>query len=417
MKSFSNFYDSSWLQTYKNTDQIWLADSLNFEKVATLSTHDFSFISFLYNPSFINQHLLLDYNTKLSYLDIFLINTKFLYITDFTLYNSFIYDLTSSFNVNFLFTLSFFSSAYQNNLNLTLFLSPELILAFNDNFYYYYFSTMVDPQVIVFFDSYVNNLNYYYGNGVLSFFLFFFYVWLLIYMFSISLVLKWTLGYYNYFVRFYYFFYSLSKENRTQFEAVVQTAIFFIFYWSMAIMSFDDDKEEVIEFLDTSFFLFFTFTIFYFIYKHSIHYFSFLEASISSESRTLSYLPQFKNDFLGLCSMFLRFYSLLIRLNIYDTLDDCLDFYYVLLGDFDDDEYLGELFFSIHGTIFFTMDNQGDRSFLLEDENDFSNDFFYSYFVIWGKLFFFFFFFFCIFGSFFSSFLFFLSPIFWNLRI
>ena len=72
---------------------------------------------------------------------------------------------------------------------------------------------MVDPQVIVFFDSYVNNLNYYYGNGVLSFFLFFFYVWLLIYMFSISLVLKWTLGYYNYFVRFYYFFYSLSKEK------------------------------------------------------------------------------------------------------------------------------------------------------------------------------------------------------------
>jgi hypothetical protein len=150
----------------------------------------------------------------------------------------------------------------------------------------------------------------------------------------------------------------------------------------MAIMSFDDDKEEVIEFLDTSFFLFFTFTIFYFIYKHSIHYFSFLEASISSESRTLSYLPQFKNDFLGLCSMFLRFYSLLIRLNIYDTLDDCLDFYYVLLGDFDDDEYLNELFFSIHGAIFFTMDNQDDRSFLLEDENDFSNDFFYSYFVI-----------------------------------
>ena len=40
-------------------------------------------------------------------------------------------------------------------------------------------------------------------------------------------------------------------------------------------------------------------------------------------------------------------------------------------GDFDDDEYIQELFLSIHGTIFFTMDNQDDRSFLLEDENDF----------------------------------------------
>ena len=156
---------------------MWLADSLNFEKVTTLSIHDFSFVSFIYNSSFINQHLLLDYNTKLSYLDVFLINTtntkQFLYVTDFTLYSSFMYDLTSSFNVNFLFTLSFFSSAYQNSLNLTLFLSPELILAFQDNFYYYYFTSMVDPQVVAVFDSYTNNLNYYYGEGILSFFLFF----------------------------------------------------------------------------------------------------------------------------------------------------------------------------------------------------------------------------------------------------
>ena len=49
---------------------------------------------------------------------------------------------------------------------------------------------------------------------------------------------------------------------------------------------------------------------------------------------------------------------------------------------FDDDEYLNELFLSIHGTIFFTMHNQDDRSFLLEDENDFSNDFFFTYFVL-----------------------------------
>ena len=45
-------------------------------------------------------------------------------------------------------------------------------------------------------------------------------------------------------------------------------------------------------------------------------------------------------------------------------------------------EYLNELFLSIHGTILFTLDNQDDRSFLLEDENDFSNDLFYTYFVV-----------------------------------
>ena len=100
-------------------------------------------------------------------------------------------------------------------------------------------------------------------------------------------------------------------------------------------------------------------------------------------------VTQFKGDFLALFSMILRFYSLLLRLNVYDILDDCLDFYYVFIGDFDDDEYLNELFFSIHGTLFFTMDNQDDRSFLLEDENDFSFDFFYTYFLMWGKIFYF----------------------------
>jgi hypothetical protein len=150
----------------------------------------------------------------------------------------------------------------------------------------------------------------------------------------------------------------------------------------MTIMAFDDDKEELIEYLDTTFFYFFTFVLLYFFYKHSIHYFSFLEATTTGSRSTLFLVTQFRGDFLALFSMILRFYSLLLRLNVYDVLDDCLDFYYIFIGDFDDDEYLNELFFSIHGTIFFTMDNQDDRSFLLEDENDFSNDFFYTYFLI-----------------------------------
>jgi hypothetical protein len=33
--------------------------------------------------------------------------------------------------------------------------------------------------------------------------------------------------------------------------------IFFIFYWVAALMTFDDDQEEVIELVDSLFFLFF----------------------------------------------------------------------------------------------------------------------------------------------------------------
>ena len=100
----------------------------------------------------------------------------------------------------------------------------------------------------------------------------------------------------------------------------------------MTIMAFDDDKEELIEYLDNMFFYFFTFTLLYFFYKHSIHYFSFLEASATWSRSTMFLATQFKGDFLAFFSMILRFYSLLLRLNVYDILDDCLDFYYIFIG-------------------------------------------------------------------------------------
>jgi hypothetical protein len=75
----------------------------------------------------------------------------------------------------------------------------------------------------------------------------------------------------------------------------------------------------------------------------------------------------------------------MFRVNVYDTVEDFFDSYYIFVGDFDDDEYLNELFFSLHGVMFFTMDNHDDRSFLLEDENDFLYDFYFIYFMLWGK--------------------------------
>lgn len=142
----------------------------------------------------------------------------------------------------------------------------------------------------------------------------------------------------------------------------------------MFILIFDDDQEEIIEFMDTNFFLFFTIVILYLGYKYSIHYFAFLEISVG-EGRTVNFIiQQFFKDFLNTFSLMLRFYILIVRINVYDTIEDVFDSYYIFIVDFDDDEYLSELFLSIHGTIFFTNDNNDDRSFLLEDENGFIND-------------------------------------------
>ena len=99
--------------------------------------------------------------------------------------------------------------------------------------------------------------------------------------------------------------------------------------------------------------------------KHSVHFFSFLEASVAGGRDNKFIIKQFKADALSVFSFTMRFYIAIVRVNVYDTAEDFLDTYYIFIGDFDDDEYLSELFFSLHGTLFFTMDNQDDRSFLL----------------------------------------------------
>lgn len=147
-------------------------------------------------------------------------------------------------------------------------------------------------------------------------------------------------------------------------------------------MTFDDDQEEMIEFVDTLYFYFFVVLTMYFLLRHSIHFFSFLEATSNGSRDNKFILTQFRADLLALFSFTLRFYMLMFRVNVYDTVEDILDTYYIFVGDFDDDEYINELFFSLHGTLFFTMDNHDDRSFLYEDESDFSYDLYYLYFII-----------------------------------
>jgi hypothetical protein len=146
-------------------------------------------------------------------------------------------------------------------------------------------------------------------------------------------------------------------------------------------MTFDDDQDEMIELVDCLYVYFFTVIMLYFVFRHSIHYLSFMEASIS-EKRSNGFMSQFRADISNIISLMLRFYMLIIRVNIYDTVEDVLDTYYIFIGDFDDDEYVNELFFSLHGTLFFTMDNHDDRSFMYEDESDFSYDLYYMYYLL-----------------------------------
>ena len=82
----------------------------------------------------------------------------------------------------------------------------------------------------------------------------------------------------------------------------------------------------------------------------------------------------------------------MIRLNIYDSVDDVLDSYYIFMADFDEEEYFTDMLFSFFSISSFDIDLNDDRSYLSEDEIDFAADLFLVYFLIWGKFAYFWFF-------------------------
>ena len=378
------------MSTYVSSEQLWINDCLNWEKISNIALSDTSFVSFLYNSSFISHHLLTDAITKFSTLDFLLIMSNNVSMSYQTLFLSFLLDIHTDFFNLYLPYIPLFSSSYQDSSSMVLLLSPDLILAFKEFYSTYFFESSINFLPAAVFDSFVNNLTYHVCEGAITFVTFFFYVWIIVYFVLMGSSLKWSTNYMNHMLRFQYYFNNIAKETRFQYEAVLQIFVFFIFYWVAALMTFDDDQDEMIELVDCLYVYFFTILVLYLCFKHSIHFLSFMEASIN-EKRSNNFMSQFRADISNIISLTLRFYMLIIRVNIYDSVEDVLDTYYIFIGDFDDDEYVNELFFSLHGTLFFTMDNHDDRSFLYEDESDFSYDLYYLYYILWGKFAFFFF--------------------------
>ena len=210
-----------------------------------------------------------------------------------------------------------------------------------------------------------------------------FYAFIVVALFIVSSLRLLVLGYVSetYVVRAYAYLTSISTEVRFSLEAGIQSFFFVFLYSSMMIMTFDDDQEELLEFFNSMCFYFFLFTLVYYLFKYSFHYFSYLE-SPKGDSRTYSPTSQFILDSLNFTAFTLRFVVLMVRLNIYDGIDDILDSYYIFMADFEEEEYFSDTFFSLFSTMSFDTDVNDDRSFLFEDESDITSDLFMLYFVV-----------------------------------
>jgi hypothetical protein len=63
-----------------------------------------------------------------------------------------------------------------------------------------------------------------------------------------------------YITRIKYYFFSYGCDSRLQLEAVLEAFFLALLFLTMMIITFDDDKEEVIEFINLRLFYLFLFT-------------------------------------------------------------------------------------------------------------------------------------------------------------
>lgn len=375
----------NWLESYLDNDTFWLEDVLNWDETFDLVLSDYNLFSLLTSAFFVNSHFFLDSFTKMSFIDV-----MFFQESDSSNFSKELFDLmmwdnlTSIYNT-FLSLQMIFYTDYQDFMILVLHHSPELSLALVDYVNTYWLNSTINSTPSAVFDVFSDSLNSSLSEFVEYFVAFFVFVWGIVFFVGIFRITKWTNPLEIYFVRIENYVFWMSRETRTQFEAALKAAFFVLFYFSMMIATFDDDQEEILEFFNGMCFNFFVFMLIFLAYRYSIHFFTFLEAS-ASEGRTANFVTkQFFKDVMTVASFVLRTLTLMVRLNIYDTVDDLLDSYYIFLGDFDDDEYFADLFFSVFTVMFFDTDVNDDRSFFLEDETDLAGDLFTLYFIVWGK--------------------------------
>ena len=377
-----------WTAAFNELDSLFLEDVLGWDETIELVFLDYNIFSFITSAFFANTHYFLDFFVKTSFLDLLLFN-QVSTLKSIDLFIFFVIDITTFFDNNFSWSQAIFYSDYQDFFIFVLYHTPELLLAFNDFYINYFLNFTIDVQPSTSFDVYNENLGLSISEFLEYFLFFFVFVWVaIIFIFSTRLN-QWRLSNDSYLVKVYNYFFWLSKEVRLQFDASFQAFFFAFLYVTMMIITFDDDQEEILEFFNSICFYFFIFTFVIYLFKYSIHFFSFLEPSKIGGRSITWIINQFKDDLFNTIALTMRFLVLMARLNIYDGVDDILDSYYIFVADFDEDEYFTDLFFSTFSVLFFDTDVNDDRSFFFEDEMDFTGDLFTIYFIIWGKIWFF----------------------------
>lgn len=382
--SMLNFY--SWTSNTTSLDvSSLLLNTVNWEDSSFLLNNDFFFILNLLGESFASIYVSFFSNSPLSLFDFAIVQSYVgSTLSSALMYDSIAWVQTLWPNLSLIFTS--YSTDYLILNTLTEFSANSIVYSFIN--YTSSFTITTAPTIL--YDAF--NLNP--GFSLLDYIVFI--KWFLLFIFFILMLPSHRIGLissgFNFFLaRFYFFLSSFGFDNRVSIDLALLFLSFVFFVWVVLLIAFDDIFSEVVELFHGFLVFILLFIIVFLLGKYSIHYWAFLENTVSEGYTTAYVTKQMVRDLSNTFALFLRFFLLLFRLNIYDGLDDFLDSYYIFFCDFDEDSYFDE---DMLGTNFFHyfQDNQEDNVFFHPNEQDWFHDLFSRYWVIWGKLFLFIFF-------------------------
>jgi hypothetical protein len=329
----------SWLNSYITSPQFWVEDVLNWDESINLTITDYNLFSLLTSPFMLKTYIYLESFVKLSFLDIMIMSesSEMYELQEF--YNAVMWDLYETVQVLFYSFQFIYYTNYQDFFLILLHHSPELTIPLIEFVTTYWdngvFKFVTAAGSMFFNDAILSNvykLNNHAALVCIS-------VWFIFIFFYAARLTKWDHAVESYLTRLLTYFNSMSKETRIELEAVLTMFLLFLILLVTNIASFRDWFEEMTE--DSTLVLVYIFYAMYifFIAKVSIHKLAFLEAS-ESKRRTAGLFVQFGKDVTNGVILLLRFLTLLVRLNLYDTVDDVLDSYYIFLCDFQDEMYV-----------------------------------------------------------------------------
>ena len=334
-----------WLEPYITAPEFWSEDVLPWDVSFGLASNDYNIFTILTSPFAIRTYVFIESITKMSFLDFMLIaeTSELLEIQKF--YTVVIWDLYEILqNLHYSTPYIFYTSS-QDLCLAALHNSPEIMFALTEFVTTYFSSNTYKYAVAVFTSIFTDSFILKMSWIIYTIALFVGLVWFYVIVVNVSRLVKWTNIVESHSTRLSLYMNSISKENRLQFEAVLLTVSLFTFLNFYNIFNIKDLYEESMENIMLSFFYIFLTIFAFFFFKNSIHYFAFLEASMSNNQTTGVYM-QFGKDAANTFVLSLRFTALMVRINIYDTVEDLLDSNYIFACEFVDEPFDDGFFFA-----------------------------------------------------------------------